>query len=122
MNTRLPNGPDSLFLLMINRTEQRTANVNTRIKQTSLFIGGILLGSLHTGLANASGYPVTVQSCDRQVTFNQAPTAAISNDVNLTEMMLALNLQDNMVGFTGVSGWKTLAPQLRDGIGELPEL
>jgi len=99
-----------------------TANVNVRIKQTSLFIGGILLGSLHTGLANASGYPVTVQSCDRQVTFTQAPTAAISNDVNLTEMMLALNLQDHMVGFTGVSGWKTLDPKLRDGIGELPEL
>lgn len=72
--------------------------------------------------ASAHDYPVTVQSCDRQVTFEKAPTAAVSNDVNLTEMMLALGLQDHMVGFTGISGWKTLAPDLRDGIGELPEL
>lgn len=72
--------------------------------------------------ANAHDYPVTVQSCDRQVTFEKAPTAAVSNDVNLTEMMLALGLQDHMVGFTGISGWKTLAPDLREGIGELPEL
>ncbi len=99
-----------------------TTNVNTRIRQTSLLISGALLGLLHTGLASASDYPITVQSCDRQVTFTQAPTAAISNDVNLTEMMLALGLQDHMVGFTGVSGWKTLDPALRNGIGELPEL
>ncbi|KZN13087.1 ABC transporter substrate-binding protein [Marinomonas sp. TW1] len=72
--------------------------------------------------ANAHDYPITVQSCDRQVTFERAPTAAVSNDVNLTEMMLALGLQDHMVGFTGISGWKTLAPELREGIGELPEL
>jgi iron complex transport system substrate-binding protein len=99
-----------------------TTNVNSYIKRTSLLISGTLLGLLHTGLASASGYPVTVQSCDRQVTFDQAPKAAVSNDVNLTEMMLALGLQDHMVGFTGVSGWKTLDPTLRNGIGELPEL
>ncbi|AEF56160.1 ABC transporter substrate-binding protein [Marinomonas posidonica] len=72
--------------------------------------------------AQAHDYPVTVQSCDRQVTFEQAPKAAVSNDVNLTEMMLALKLQDHMVGFTGVSGWKTLDPKLRKDIGQLPEL
>ena len=99
-----------------------TTSVTTNIKHTSLLVSGALLGFLHTGLANASEYPVTVQSCDRQVTFNQAPKAAVSNDVNLTEMMLALGLQDHMVGFTGVSGWKTLDPTLRNGIGELPEL
>jgi iron complex transport system substrate-binding protein len=31
-----------------------------------------------------------VQSCDRKLTFDEPPTAAISNDVNLTEMMLVL--------------------------------
>ena len=99
-----------------------TANVKTTIKRTSLLISGALFGILHTGLASASGYPVTVQSCDRQVTFDHAPKAAVSNDVNLTEMMLALGLQDHMAGFTGVSGWKTLDPTLRNGIGELKEL
>jgi iron complex transport system substrate-binding protein len=42
--------------------------------------------------------------------------------VNLTEMMLALGLRDRMVGYTGVSGWKTLDEELRQGIAELPEL
>jgi len=72
--------------------------------------------------AFAAGYPVTVQSCDRAVTFESAPQRAISNDVNLTEMMLALGLTDRMVGYTGVSGWKTLDETLREGVAELPEL
>lgn len=70
----------------------------------------------------ALAFPVTVQSCNREVTFDAAPKAAISNDVNLTEMMLALGLTDRMVGYTGISGWKTLDEGLRDGVAELPEL
>ena len=42
--------------------------------------------------------------------------------MNLTEMMLALKLQDHMVGYTGISGWKTLDESLREGVQELPEL
>ncbi len=37
-------------------------------------------------------------------------------------MMLALQLQDRMVGYTGVSGWKTLDEKLREGVKALPEL
>lgn len=72
--------------------------------------------------AAALAFPVTVQSCDREVTFEAAPEAAISNDVNLTEMMLVLGLQHHMVGYTGISGWKTLDEALREGVEELPEL
>lgn len=64
----------------------------------------------------------TVQSCDRTVTFDAPPERAISNDVNLTEMMLVLGLTDRMVGYTGISGWKTLDADMRLGIEELPEL
>ncbi len=70
----------------------------------------------------AQEFPVTVQSCDREVTFDAPPERAVSNDVNLTEMMLALGITDHMVGYTGVSGWKTLDERLREGIEELPEL
>ena len=70
----------------------------------------------------AYAYPVTVKSCDREVTFDAAPTRAISNDVNLTEMMLVLGLRDTMVGYTGISGWKTLDEEMRAGVAELPEL
>ena len=64
----------------------------------------------------------TVQSCNRQVTFDAPPERAISNDVNLTEMMLVLDLTDRMVGFTGINGWNKLDAEMRAGVGELPEL
>jgi iron complex transport system substrate-binding protein len=56
------------------------------------------------------------------VTFDAAPQAAVSNDVNLTEMMLVLGLTDHMVGFTGINGWNKLDAEMREGVGELPEL
>lgn len=65
---------------------------------------------------------VTVQSCNRSVTFDAPPERAISNDVNLTEMMLVLGLADRMVGYTGISGWKTLDEEMRAGVEALPEL
>lgn len=71
---------------------------------------------------SAAAFPVTVKSCNRDVTFDAAPVKAISNDVNLTEMMLVLGLRDHMVGYTGISGWKTLDPEMREGVAELPEL
>ena len=64
----------------------------------------------------------TVESCNRTVTFEEPPKKAISNDVNLTEMMLVLGLADRMVGYTGISGWKTLDEEMRAGVKELPEL
>lgn len=70
----------------------------------------------------ATAFPVTVKSCDREVTFDAPPARAISNDVNLTEMMLVLGLRDRMVGYTGISGWKTLDAAAREGVAELPEL
>ena len=74
------------------------------------------------GLAGSAAADVTVKSCDRDVTFDKVPAAAISNDVNLTEMMLVLGLADKMVGYTGISGWKTLDEDMRSGVEELPEL
>ncbi len=64
----------------------------------------------------------TIESCNRELTFDAPPKAAISNDVNLTEMMLVLGLADRMVGYTGISGWKTLDEEMRAGVEELPEL
>ena len=37
-------------------------------------------------------------------------------------MMLVLGLTDHMVGFTGINGWNKLDKEMRDGVGELPEL
>lgn len=72
--------------------------------------------------AAASSFPVTVKTCNRDLTFEAAPKRAVSHDVNLTEMMLVLGLADNMAGYSGISGWKTLDENVRKGVGELPEL
>jgi len=72
--------------------------------------------------AQAGHYPVSVRSCDRDVTFARAPARAVSNDANLTEMMLALGLKSRMAGFTGIGGWKTGNPTLRARLAGLPEL
>jgi iron complex transport system substrate-binding protein len=82
----------------------------------------ILSAALLAFASPALAYPITVQSCDREVTFDAAPQAAVSNDVNLTEMMLVLGLTDHMVGFTGINGWNKLDEAMREGVGELPEL
>lgn len=72
--------------------------------------------------AQAGAYPVTVRSCDRDVTFERAPTRAVSNDVNLTEMMLVLGLKNRLVGYTGIGGWKTGTARVRDALRGVPEL
>ncbi|KVD83473.1 iron ABC transporter substrate-binding protein [Burkholderia sp. ABCPW 14] len=71
---------------------------------------------------DAVAYPVTVRSCDRDVTFERAPARAVSNDVNLTEMMVALGLTDRMAGYTGIAGWKTGNARLRAALAGVPEL
>ena len=79
----------------------------------------LALASIIGGSALAE---TTVNSCNRTVTFDAPPKRAISNDVNLTEMMLALGLADHMVGYTGISGWKTLDEEMRANVKQLPEL
>jgi len=54
--------------------------------------------------AAAAKYPVTVTSCGIPVTYDAAPTRAVSNDINTTEDMLALGLESHMVGDFGAVG------------------
>ena len=73
-------------------------------------------------LTAAASAEVQVKSCNRTVTFDAPPQRAVSHDVNMTEMMLVLGLRDHMVGYTGITGWKTLDEEMREGVSELPEL
>ncbi|MCW1247654.1 ABC transporter substrate-binding protein [Pseudomonas sp. SAICEU22] len=81
----------------------------------------LLLGSAHA-LAEATRYPLTIQSCNRQVVFNEAPRHAVSHDINMTQMMLALGLKPRMVGYSGISGWKSVTPEMAKILDGLPEL
>lgn len=87
----------------------------------SLLLLPLLLGSAHA-LAEATRYPLTIQSCNREVTFNQAPKHAVSHDINMTQMMLALGLKSHMVGYSGISGWKSVTPDMEKILDGLPEL
>ncbi|WP_268801236.1 ABC transporter substrate-binding protein [Pseudomonas huanghezhanensis] len=78
--------------------------------------------SSHVAQAAATRYPVTIESCNRTVTFEAPPQRAVSNDVNLTSMMVALGLQKNMVGYTGISGWNKPTPELLSRLAGLREL
>ncbi|MGF6396959.1 iron complex transport system substrate-binding protein [Pseudomonas frederiksbergensis] len=87
----------------------------------SLLCLTLLLGSAQA-FAEATKYPLTVQSCNREVTFKQAPKHAVSHDINMTQMMLALGLKPQMAGYSGVTGWKSVTPQMQTILDGLPEL
>ncbi|MFK7764413.1 MAG: ABC transporter substrate-binding protein [Roseobacter sp.] len=83
----------------------------------------IILSALSLGLsAGLASAETSVESCNRTVTFDAPPARAISNDVNLTEMMLVLGLTEHMVGYTGINGWNKLDAEMRKGVAALPEL
>ena len=73
----------------------------------------------------ASEFPVTVDSCERRVTFEQAPQRALVNDINLLEMILELGLEQHLVGYSGVSGYGKLTrmlPRFHYVIHSVPEI
>ncbi|MFJ9609826.1 ABC transporter substrate-binding protein [Kitasatospora sp. NPDC101176] len=49
--------------------------------------------------AGSAHYPVTVQNCGTALTFDRKPARAVTNDVGITELMLALGLADRMAGY-----------------------
>ncbi|AZD83511.1 iron complex transport system, periplasmic substrate-binding component [Pseudomonas chlororaphis subsp. aureofaciens] len=96
-----------------------------RASLNSLFRSSLCLAlSLLAGqaCAEATRYPLTIHSCNREVTFKEAPKHALSHDINMTQMMLALGLKSRMVGYSGISGWKAVTPEMRTILDGLPEL
>jgi iron complex transport system substrate-binding protein len=87
----------------------------------SLLCVALLLCSAQA-LAEATKYPLTIHSCNREVTFSEAPKHAVSHDINMTQMMLALGLKSRMAGYSGVSGWKSVTPEMQSLLDGLPEL
>jgi iron complex transport system substrate-binding protein len=79
-----------------------------------------------TTVAAAAAYPVTVANCGTSTTYTATPTRAVSNDINTTEDMLALNLESHMVGEFGASGslpdGQPFPPEFAAGFKAVPEL
>ncbi|MGW1839077.1 ABC transporter substrate-binding protein [Streptomyces sp. NPDC002067] len=51
------------------------------------------------GRQDAAGYPVTVKNCGTDLTFAKKPSRVVTNDVGITDLMLALGLEDRMAGY-----------------------
>jgi iron complex transport system substrate-binding protein len=86
----------------------RTDGPRLHVVRTGTLVGallGVFLGLDATAapVLAAAKYPVTVSNCGAQVTYDRAPTRAVSNDINTTEDMLALGLESHMVGDFGVN-------------------
>ncbi|MEM6486858.1 MAG: ABC transporter substrate-binding protein, partial [Pseudomonadota bacterium] len=84
-----------------------------------------LATALVTGLAATAAsadHPVTVESCGTALTIDAVPTRAVVHDLNMTEMFFALDLQPQMVGVTGISGWYKVDETFAAAQGDIPEL
>ena len=56
-----------------------------------------------TGAA-ASGYPLTIDNCGTEVTFEQAPERVVTIKSSTLELLLALGLEDRVVGAAFTDG------------------
>ncbi|WP_312224923.1 ABC transporter substrate-binding protein [Stutzerimonas nitrititolerans] len=70
----------------------------------------------------ASDYPLTLRSCDRDVTFHKAPQRVVVHDVNLTGMLLRLGLRERMVGYTGFDSVKHRDSWMDEALSDVPQL
>ncbi|GAK28649.1 ABC transporter substrate-binding protein [Serratia liquefaciens] len=75
-----------------------------------------------TASAGASGFPVTVDNCGQPLTFERPPQRAVIQDINMSQMAFALQLQSSIVGVTGISGWYKNIPEFTQQQGKIPEL
>jgi iron complex transport system substrate-binding protein len=71
-------------------------------------------------LAAKTVYPMTIKNGDRTLTFDKAPTRAVSINTNATENMLALGLGDRMVG-TGYQNYPVPA-QWKAAYDKIPKV
>lgn len=57
-----------------------------------------------TEAETASNYPLTIDNCGYEVTFDQAPERVITIKSSTTELLLALGLEDSIIGASFLDG------------------
>lgn len=67
-------------------------------------------------------YPVTIKNCGQTLTFDSAPKRAAFNDLNITELALAVGLQPHMVAISGISGWYKTDEQFNQQVKNIKEI
>ncbi|WP_333682832.1 ABC transporter substrate-binding protein [Pontibaca methylaminivorans] len=73
------------------------------LRGPALIAMSVLTAAATPGAAapSESGFPVTVSSCEREITISAPPRRALVNGSNLIEIMLALGLEDRLAGYSG---------------------
>ncbi len=87
-----------------------------------LFSRAVLIPLVLLSLFPQGAKAVTLDVCNEDLTVNEPPKAAVVHDVNLIEIMLALGLEDHIVGYTGLSGWNKSSDALDALNRQIPEL
>lgn len=77
---------------------------------------------LATPAVQAQPFPLTVQNCGQPLRFDAPPKRAVIYDKNMVAMALALDLQPQMVGVSGVTGWYGPSPETMRALKTVPEL
>ena len=107
-----------------------TLSLSRRARAVTAVVAALLLAACGSGTepepsaaaSSGDGFPVSVTSCGRSTRYTEAPSRAVANDINMTEMLLALGLADRMAGIAGVDGRDDVLPDLRDDFDEVEQL
>lgn len=68
----------------------------------------------------AAAFPVTIENCGIEATYDAPPTSAVTMNQSSTEVMLSLGLADSMVGTAYLDD--QILPELADAYAEVPVL
>ena len=82
----------------------------------------LFLACVSTVFGGAAVADITVDNCGEPLTFDSTPERIVVHDMNMTDMAFALELQDKIVGLTGITGWYKTSPEFDDLRGDIPEL
>ena len=79
-----------------------------------------LLENLSPAISDRITFPVTIENCGRTLTFAQPPQRVISLWQPSNELLLALGVQDQVIGFAG--NYTSLPASLSQAAAEIPSL
>jgi iron complex transport system substrate-binding protein len=69
-----------------------------------------------------AGFPVTVQNCGRDITFEEPPERIVTGWITATELLIELGAADRIVGLYNTSAFGSPRPEVADAYSALPVL
>ncbi|MCC6607492.1 MAG: ABC transporter substrate-binding protein [Anaerolineae bacterium] len=79
-----------------------------------------LLADLPPAVPDLSSFPVTIENCGRTLTFTQPPERVVGLWQPVNETLLALGVQDRIIGFAGM--YDSLPAEFDEAAQEIPKL